>query len=141
MPLKGHRVLPLESPPQVSSLTILFIFSFVRPFWKSVFLENSKIGIDTFPTILIYKKERMIHRGYFSTFNSNTCRKNFHRIPYYSAHNTRHNIDLLHFYFILPFYFDRSRSWHTTMDTAKFLEEETRQVWMSIRSPQFKIGN
>lgn len=144
MPLKGHRVLPLESSPQVSSLTILFIFHFRTTFLEICFPRKFQNWhrYDFNNYVNLKKGTDDVHRGHFSTFNSNTCRKNFHRIPYYSAHNTRHNIDLLHFYSILPFYFDRSRSWHTTsLDTAKFLEEETRQVWMSIRSPRFKIGN
>lgn len=103
-----------ESPPRVSSLTILLLRETMTFLGKFVSLEKFQNWHRYDLNPKKKKKETDVPWTFFNFHNSNTCRKNFHRIPYYSARNTRRNIDLLHFYSILPFYFDRSRSWRTT---------------------------
>lgn len=131
-----------ESPPRVSSLTILLLRETMTFLGKSVSLEKFQNWhrYDLNPK----KKRKRMFRGHFSTFITRTRVVKI-SIVFLIIPLVIHDAISICFIFTL---FSRFTSIvrevgvpRVSMDKEVSRRRNSSQVWMSIRSPRFKIGN
>lgn len=132
-----------ESPPRVSSLTILLLRETMTFLGKSVSLEKFQNWhrYDLNPK---KKKRKRMFRGHFSTFITRTRVVKI-SIVFLIIPLVIHDAISICFIFTL---FSRFTSIvrevgvpRVSMDKEVSRRRNSSQVWMSIRSPRFKIGN